>query len=196
MEVKTLSQLLSPEAYSEKSKTEKNEYIQGKLVQMGGASATHNLIGNNLSNSLWHLLTKKGFKIFQSDLRVVNSDKSSFVYPDIVVVKGEPQFVDLETDSISNPLLVVEVLSEKTAELDRTAKFEIYQGISSVQEYVLVHENKIGVERYFRQGDEWLYTSRTELSSTIPLKSIELEVKLQDIYEAVEFKTANTFGKK
>ncbi|MGB0521472.1 MAG: Uma2 family endonuclease [Flammeovirgaceae bacterium] len=194
--VKTLSELLSPEAYGEKEKAEKNEYIQGKLVQMDGASANHHLIANNFSTLLWNLLTKKGYKIYQGDLRVINEDRSSFVYPDIVVVKGEPEFADTESDTIFNPMLVVEVLSEKTAELDRTAKFEIYQGISSVQEYVLVYENKYGIERYFRNGDEWLYTSRTGIQSAIPLKSIDLQIELQDIYEAVEFRSANTFGKK
>ena len=196
--VKTLSELLSPEAYAEKDleKKEKTEYIQGKMLQMGGASATHNLIANNLASALWNVLRNQGYKIFQSEVRVTIDDKSSSVYPDIVLVKGSPSFTDNQFDTISNALLVVEVLSEKTAELDRTAKFEVYQNIPSIQEYVLVHENKIGVERYFRIGDEWQYTSKTGLDSEIFLKSIDLSTKLQDIYEAVEFPSANTFGKK
>lgn len=196
--VKTLSELLSPEAHgAQKGKGEKNEYIQGKLVQMKGTSATHNLIANNFASILWSQLTKKGYKIYQSDLRVINAEKTSFVYPDIVLIKGEPKFIDADSDdTVLNPMLIVEVLSEKTAELDRTAKFEIYQGIPSVQEYVLVHENKKGVERYFRNGDEWSYTSRTSTDTEISLKSIDLNVSLQDIYDAVEFPNSNTFGKK
>ena len=194
--VKTLSELLSPDAHEEKGKKEKNEYIQGKLVQMGGASATHNLIANNFSSLVWDLLTKKGYMIYQSDLRVVSVDHKSSVYPDVVVVKGEPEFSDEETNTVSNPMLIIEVLSEKTAELDRTAKFDIYKNIPSIQEYVLVHENKIGVERYFRQGDEWLYSSSTSLDSDILLKSISLNLALKDIYDAVDFPSANTFGRK
>lgn len=196
--VKTLSELLSPEAYDDKDqgKKEKTEYIQGKMVQMGGASVTHNLIANNLASALWNVLRNQGYKIFQSEVRVTNTDKSSSVYPDIVLVKGSPKFIDNQFDTISNALLVVEVLSEKTSELDRTAKFEIYQGIPSIQEYVLVHENKVGVERYFRVGDEWQYTSKTHLKAEVFLKSIDLSIQLQDIYEGVEFPTANTFGKK
>jgi len=195
--VKTLSELLSPEAYDDgDDKKERTEYIQGKMVRIGRASAHHNLISNNFSSSLWNVLRNQGYKIYQSEVRVTNEDRSSFVYPDIVLVKGTPQYIDREQDTISNPVLVVEILSEASAEIDRTAKFEIYQSIGAIQEYVLVHEHKIGVERYFRDGDEWLYTAKTDLSAKIALKSLQLSTPLTDIYEAVEFPSANTFGKK
>jgi len=185
-----VEQLISPAEYLKKEregnreKEGKFEYFDGKLIEMGGASLIHNIISTNLIFLLKSLLKDQNFIIAQSDLRVANVQKKSYCYPDIVVIKGAPEFTDDKFDTVRNPLLLVEVLSESTQEQDRGEKFQIYRELASLQEYVLVSQNACLVERYFRQSDgQWTFTYQTDPEQKIQLASIQQELLLKNIYE-------------
>jgi Uma2 family endonuclease len=189
-----VEQLVSPEEYLKKeregSREEygKFEYFDGKLIEMGRASAINNDICTNLMGLLWFILRGKGYKIAHGDLRVANLLEKSYCYPDIVVVKGEYEFTDDQFDTILNPLLIIEVLSGSTQSKDRGEKFQVYRELASLQEYILVSQEAYLVERYLRQSDEqWFFTYQTDPEQKIVLESIQKEILLKDIYEGVKW---------
>ncbi len=106
-----------------------------------------------------------------------------------MVVCGDPAFVDNRRDTISNPILIIEVLSESTKEYDRTEKLQSYRTLSSLKEFLTVAQDKIHVEQYVRQSDEqWLLTDHKQTTGHIQLASVDLKLRLFDIYEKIEFR--------
>jgi Uma2 family endonuclease len=117
-------------------------------------------------------------------VRVRNSRR--FFYPDISIVCGETRFADDEKDVVLNPVVVVEVLSESTAAFDRGKKFQSYQQIESLREYLLVSQDEFVVEHFLRQDDEhWLYTKAGGLEETIALPNVNCQLALKDVYNKV-----------
>jgi Uma2 family endonuclease len=180
------SYYLSPEEYLavERKAEYKSEYLDGVMYAMAGGSERHNLIAANIIIAIGVQLRDRPCRVYPSDLKVRVPNSKRFFYPDISVVCGETKFADDERDVILNPVLIVEVLSESTAAFDRGKKFLSYQQIDSLQEYLLVSQDEVIVERYIKQNnDTWLYTKAVGLGETITLPSIECEVALRDIYD-------------
>jgi Uma2 family endonuclease len=164
---------LSPEEYLaiERRAEYKSEYVDGVMYAMAGGSERHNLIAGNLITELNIQLRTVPCRVYPSDLKVRVPDSKRFFYPDVSVVCGEPQFADDEKDVVLNPILIVEVLSESTAAFDRGKKFQSYQQIESLQEYLLVSQDEHLVEHYLRQEDShWLYTKVSGLDGAIYLQ--------------------------
>ena len=175
----------------------RHEYVNGELVAMSGASREHNLITNNISGELRNLLKGSRCETYANDMRVSSPLTSSYFYPDVVVVCEEPRFEDDVFDILLNPIILVEVLSPSTEAYDRGEKFGHYRHLASLQEYVLVSQDKVLVEHYRRQekqgstapvtGKDWIFTDFQELGEILPLTSIQCELPLQEIYERVSF---------
>ena len=178
---------LSPEEYLaiERKAEYKSEYIDGVMYAMSGASERHNLIVANLVISIGVQLRDRPCRVYPSDLKVRALNKK-FFYPDVSVVCGETKFADDARDVILNPILVVEVLSESTAAFDRGKKFQSYQQVESLQEYLLVAQDEFIVEHYLRQEqNHWLYTQALGLEETIALPTLKCQLALSDIYNKV-----------
>jgi len=176
---------LSPEEYLviERQAEYKSEYVDGVMYAMAGGSERHNLIAGNLVTALNIQLRKAPCKVYPSDLKVRVPNSKRFFYPDVSVVCGEVQFADDEKDVVLNPLLVVEVLSDSTAAFDRGKKFQSYQQIESLQEYLLVSQDEYVVEHYLRQENgHWLYTKVSGLEETLILPALKSQLALSDIY--------------
>ena len=123
-------------------------------------------------------------------MRIRVSPSGLYTYPDVSVVCGKPQFGDGEMDNLTNPVLVVEVLSPSTEAYDRGRKFEQYRKIESLRQYVLVASDRTSVELFTRQANgQWLMSSATEPEEEVVLDSIGCRLKVADIYERVEFET-------
>ena len=176
--------------------TVRSEYVKGEIIAMSGASREHNLITNNISGELRNLLKNSGCETYASDIRVSSPLTSSYFYPDIVVVCEEPRFEDDVFDILLNPIILVEVLSTSTEAYDLGEKFGHYRHLTSLQEYILVSQDKVLVERYRRQKKhdtapvtpkDWIFTAFQALEDTLPLTAIECELPLQEIYERVTF---------
>jgi Uma2 family endonuclease len=121
-------------------------------------------------------------------MRVKVSPTGLYTYPDVTVVCGEPEFEDAEVDTLLNPKVLVEVLSPSTADYDRGGKFTHYRRLPSLQEYVLISQDRPLVEHYVRQGrDEWLLTEQSSLQDTLILPSIQCQLPLPEIYLKVQF---------
>jgi Uma2 family endonuclease len=166
----------------------KSEYRQGQIVGMSGASLTHNRLVGNLHATLYNALLGKPCSVFMSDLRLWIQTKNRAVYPDLTVICGEPALVAGRTDTVTNPTLIVEVLSKSTAEDDRSDKFHAYWTLPSFEEYVLVDQYRMHVE-YFRRVNEkqWELQVFTQPEDLLLLRSIEAEIPLGKIYRQVQW---------
>ena len=179
---------LTPEEYLafERKATTKHEYLNGQIVAMSGASFAHNFLTMNTANQLYNQLIGGECQVATSDMRVKVTQIDSYFYPDVVVVCGEPRAEDDTFDTLLNPTVVVEVLSPSTETYDRGEKFEHYQQIASLKEYVLISQDKIRVEHYRRQETGWMQTKFRGLEDVLSLLSIGCELRLQDVYRRVE----------
>ncbi len=179
---------LTPEEYLafERKATTKHEYLNGQIVAMSGASFAHNFITVNIATSLNVQLMEGECRVATSDMRVKVTEIDSYFYPDVVVVCGEPRAEDDTFDTLLNPTLIVEVLSPSTEGYDRGEKFEHYQQIVSLKDYILISQDEARVEHYYRQESEWLQTEFQGLGDVLSLFSIGCELRLSDIYRRVE----------
>ena len=124
-------------------------------------------------------------------MRVLVASNGLYTYPDFVVVCGKPQFLDGREDTLVNPTLIVEVLSPSTEAYDRGDKFELYRSVESLREYVLIASGHVLVERFARQPEnQWLLGWADQLEAAIKLESVDLELRLADLYEKIEFAQA------
>ena len=167
----------------------KHEYFNGEIFQMAGSSEEHANISSNINASLHLQFRKRPCKTYQSDLRVHIPKTGLYTYPDVVVVCGKPQLLDdAYLDTLLNPVLIVEVLSPSTADYDKGAKFEHYRTIDSLQEYVLVWQDKKRLARYTKQTDgSWVLRDFIGEEAEIVLSSIDCSLTMDDIYDKVEF---------
>ena len=181
---------LTPEEYLawERKADTKHEYLSGAIIAMSGASLAHNLIVTNISGELYIQLKVGTCEVYTNDMRIRTHPETSYFYPDIVVICGEPRFEDNVFDTLLNPIVLVEVLSPSTERYDRGEKFDYYQQLTSLQEYILVSQDEVGVERYRRQGTEWQPTEFRSLEDVLSFTSIDCELSLDDIYRRVEFR--------
>ena len=181
--------LLTPEEYLaiEREAEFKSEYYKGEVFAFAGASLRHNLISANILANVHAQLRGGPCSAFPSDMRITIPQTPHYTYADVVVVCGQPELDDDFKDNLLNPMVIVEVLSPATESYDRGKKFESYQRIASLMEYVLVTQDRPRVEQFLRQTDgRWLY-SETSAQGIIKLTSIDCELSLNDIYEKVEF---------
>ena len=162
----------------------KSEYLDGQIFAMSGASRVHSLITSNISNTLYNQLVGSDCEVHSSDMRVQPSPIAYF-YPDVVVACGEPRFADDIFDTLLNPVVIVEVLSPSTAAYDRGEKFSHYRQSTSLQDYILVAQHKVGVEHHWRQDRQWEHTEFRALDEVLPLTSIGCNISLHDIYRRV-----------
>ena len=173
----------------EREAADKNEYIDGEIVAMAGATRKHNLIGLNTATELRFQLKGRQCETYANGMRV-RMRGARYGYPDVVVVCGEPQFADDEFDVLLNPTVVVEVLSDSTRFRDKTEKLETYQAMDSVRECLLIEQDKMRVEQYIKQTPkQWLLRIYEDTDETIELAAIGCNVPLTDIYAQVDFVT-------
>ena len=181
---------LTPEQYLEiERKAEfKSEYYQGEMFAMSGARFAHIQIVTNTSGELRQQLRGRPCQPLSSDMRVRVTSVGLYTYPDVVVVCGEPQFLDDTFDTLLNPTVIIEVLSESTEVYDRTRKLDLYRSLESLAEYVMISSLRVWVERHTRLPDgAWNYDQKTSLEDTIDLKSVDCHLRLADLYERVAF---------
>ena len=178
---------LTPEEYLawERKQPFKNEYHNGQIVAMSGASRSHNRITLDTATQLNIQLMESECEVFAGDMRVRTDPTLSYFYPDVIVVCGEPRFEDETFDTLLNPILVIEILSPSTAAYDRGEKFEHYKQMASLQEYILVSQDNVRVEHYRRQGSQWISNTFEHLEDMLPLASIECRLPLRSIYRRV-----------
>jgi Uma2 family endonuclease len=186
----------TPEQYLalERKADFKSEFCNGFIIAMAGASREHNVIGGNLHGEIRSQLNGRPCEVYISDMRVRVSPAGLFIYPDVVAVCGEARFLDDKGDTLLNPTMIAEVLSTSTESYDRGDKFMHYRRLESLREYVVIAQDKVLVERFTRQGEEWLLTEFRNLDDTLRLASIDCAVPLREIYARIEFPGEDAAG--
>ena len=160
---------------------------------MSGASWEHTLIAANILSELRQRLKGGPCRVFGSDLRVKAAKAGHYAYPDVTVVCEEPKFEDEVFDTLLNPKVIVEVLSDSTERYDRGEKFKSYRTLESLQEYVLVGQNQPFLERFVRQADDsWLLTTFVGLDAETVFQSIDVRVPLAEVYAGVKLPSAES----
>lgn len=180
----------SPEEYLELEVASeiRHEYFDGEIIPMTGGSANHNRIVRNLTSALDVALEDQDYEVFVADLRVWIPSKKLFTYPDLMVVAGDLEFLENRTDTIVNPRLIVEVLSDSTKGYDRGEKFESYRTLASFQEYVLIDQYKTHVEHFSKTANkQWSFTEFDELNDTLAFATVPFQIALSAIYRKVSF---------
>ena len=181
---------VTPEEYlaAERLSETRSEYLDGGVYPMTGGTVDHNRITINLILELSAQLRSADCHVHATDLKVRLPESRKFFYPDVMVVCGELQYHDERKDIITNPVLVVEVLSPGTEAFDRGVKFQAYQTIESLKEYLLVAQNKPFVEQFVRtEGGKWMYAAAAGLEGSLTLPSVECTLNLGSVYKRVEF---------
>jgi Uma2 family endonuclease len=187
--------LVSPEEYlaQERLAERKSEYFQGEIFAMSGASARHAWIVVNVVAEIGQQLKKKPCRVSASDLRLRVTPVGFYTYPDVMVVCGEPQFADDYEDTLINPVLIVEVLSESARAYDRGRKFQYYRTLPSLVEFLTVEQDEPRIEHWTRQRDDhWDFVAIDHLAKKVELASIGCILPLAEVYDKIEWPDASS----
>ena len=164
----------------------KSEYVSGEIFAMAGTSYKHTIIVANLLRELGGQLRGGPCRAVANDLRVSVQATGAYTYPDVVIVCGQPQFGDEYLDTLLNPTVLMEVLSDSTEAFDRGGKFAHYRRLESLQEYVLITQSLMRVEHFVRDGERWVLSELNKPEDTLELASVSASILLPDIYEDIE----------
>jgi len=166
----------------------KSEFYDGEMFLMAGASREHNILTRNLAIEIGSRLKGGRCQVFIADLRVKVDRTGLYTYPDLLIVCGEPEYAPENRDTLTNPTVVIEVLSDSTAKYDRTTKLRHYKQLASLREYVLVSQDEPLVERFTRTpAGRWEQDEFVGLDATLALATVSASVPLADVYRGIEF---------
>jgi Uma2 family endonuclease len=185
----------SPEEYLElEEKAEyKNEYRDGAIVPMTGGTTNHNNIAGNFYVQILLALREKKYNIYIGDVRLWISRYRIYTYPDVMVIKGNPVYEGTGTTTVTNPLLIVEVLSNSTKNYDGGDKFDFYRSLARFQEYILIDQYRFYVKQFAKnQEGKWVLTEYEGEDSILVLESVEFQISFQELYQRVDFKLSET----
>jgi Uma2 family endonuclease len=182
---------LRPEEYLaiETASEFRHEFFDGEMFAMSGGSLWHNLVKDNFARAIGNALEGRGCYVLTSDQRVKVDATGLYTYPNVVVFCEKPRFEDDVHYSLTNPRVIIEVLSDSTEAYNRGRKFAHYRTLPSLQEYLLVAQDHVSVERFERQADDdtWTLTAVTEPNGSVALASLDATVAVSAIYAGVEF---------
>jgi Uma2 family endonuclease len=180
---------ITPEEYLalERKAETRSEYFDGELYPMPGTTLEHTKIVVNIATDLNTQFRDRPCEVYTQDLRVRVSP-TGYCYPDLAALCGEPRLEDEHNDTLLNPQLIIEVLSESTESYDRGRKFAQYRKIESLREYVLVSQTECRIERFLLQDDgNWLYSELTDPTASLELPSVACRLHVSDVYHKMDF---------
>jgi Uma2 family endonuclease len=171
----------------ERAAETKSEFLHGQILAMSGVSRRHDRIAMNLIVQLGTRLRGKPCTPHTADMRV-RVNPSAYFYPDASVACGEELYEDSRVDTLTNPVVIFEVLSPSTERFDRGVKFKHYQGVQTITDIVLVSQDEVAVEHYRRgEAGHWDYKLHASLQDELDLSSISCTVPVGDLYEGMSF---------
>jgi Uma2 family endonuclease len=166
----------------------KSEFFDGEMFAMAGGTPQHSLIATNLAAEFQHRLKNHACTGYNTDLRIKVEATGLLTYPDLSVICGPLQFADGTDDTVVNPTVLVEVLSNSTEAYDRGRKFEHYRQILTLQEYLLVSQTEARIEQFMRQADgRWLMNEAAGTEKKLELPSLKITIALSEIFAKVNF---------
>lgn len=164
----------------------RSEYRDGAIVKMTGGTTDHNKIAGNFYAYLHFLLRKRAEDIYFGDVRLWIPEYRQYTYPDVIVVADEPIYHGQGTTTVTNPSLILEVLSKSTQDYDRGTQFTYYRSIPELREYILVDQYQYFVERFFKDAQgRWVLTEYRNDNDAVMLESLDLTIELRELYNGV-----------
>ncbi|MCP4110856.1 MAG: Uma2 family endonuclease [Desulfobacteraceae bacterium] len=183
-------QYFSPEEYFEMEEAAeyKSEYYHGEIFAMSGASLNHNIIVGNTFASLHSLLSDSDCTVFTSDMKIRVDEAMHYTYPDISIVCGDIEFAGNRDDTVSNPVVIIEVLSKSTKDYDKGSKFAAYQNIKSLKNYILIDQYMCNVEYFYKnKAGKWILDEYKNLDQTLKIRNPGIELPLKTVYNRVKW---------
>jgi Uma2 family endonuclease len=167
----------------------RSEYIDGEIFAMAGGTANHNRITVVLSRKLDEIFEKDGrCEVFAENVRLQIQANRHYTYPDIIIVCGKPEFDKCQKDTMTNPVVIIEVLSDSTEAYDRGSKFEAYRQIEAFREYILIDQERVHIETFVKSDDgSWNWREYSDHNNDLPFVSLNITIPIQEIYRRVEF---------
>ncbi len=164
----------------------RHEYRNGAIIPMTGGTPEHNKIISALNALLWFALREQPYSVFMTDQRLWIPAVNLFTYPDGMVIADPIELKPGRKDTVTNPVMLAEVLSDSTEKYDRGEKFEAYRSLSSLREYLLIDQARPHVEQFVKQSDhQWLFTEFDGLDARMQLASVPVELALKDLYTGI-----------
>jgi Uma2 family endonuclease len=172
----------------EEKSVEKHEYYQGEIFAMAGASIQHNQITSNTHIAIGSYLQNKHCQIFQSDLKIHAATNSLITYPDLSIVCGAIETLEQHKQIVTNPSVLIEILSPTTQDYDRGGKFKLYRDITSLQEYILISSTETLVEKYTKQSNgTWVLQEYKTKDAVMHITTIDMQLHVDTLYRNVVF---------
>ncbi|MCC5628883.1 Uma2 family endonuclease [Nostoc sphaeroides CHAB 2801] len=190
MQTQTPKKSYSPEEYLQLEETSecKNEYRDGEIIPMAGGTTNHNEIAGNFYANFKFTMRGKNYKIYMGDVKLWIQRYRIYTYPDVMVIQGEPIYEGTGTTTVTNPIMIVEVLSKSTENHDRTNKFRFYRSIATLKEYIMINQYEYLVEQFNKNAEgQWVLTEYESVDAVLSLKSIGFQISFSDIYQEVSF---------
>lgn len=188
--LRQIKQRFTPEEYlaMESVAKYKSEYYDGEIFAMSGGTPDHSLVAVNLTSELSARLDDRPCRVFNSDMRLLIEESGLYTYPDGMVICGKIELATGRNDTVTNPVLIIEVLSGSTKEYDLSAKFDFYKKIASLKEYLVVDSERPYIECYRRgPDDQWLPEVSNDLNKVIRLDSVGCEIPMRNLYRKVSW---------
>ncbi len=172
----------------ERSAELKSEFYDGEMFAMAAGTLARSRITTNLTREVGNRLGQGRCLPFNADLRIKVVATGLFTYPDLSVICGPPEFVDDHPDTIVNPTVLIEVLSDSTEAYDRGKKFEHYRQIPTLKEYLLVSQREPRIEQFVRQSDDrWFLKEAAGMDTSLELPSLKISISLGEVFANVQF---------
>ena len=166
----------------------KSEYYRGEIFAMAGGSYNHNMIAGNLYAALNQFVASRSCFAFTSDMKLFVEQYDLYTYPDAMVICGQIHFAKNRTDTVTNPKILIEVLSKSTQDYDRGLKFEAYRSLKSCQDYILIDQERVHLEYYHKLPDNrWALTEFKTAEASLTIESLDFEIPISQIYHKVDW---------
>jgi Uma2 family endonuclease len=190
MQVQTEKRYYTPAEYLELEAIAeyRSEYHNGEIVPMTGGTTNHNTIAMNLVAFLKFALRDRDYCIYANDVRLWAAQYRRYVYPDLMIIQGEPIYEGTGQTTVINPLVIIEVLSKSTKNYDQGDKFDFYRSLPSFKEYILIDQYQYYVEQFAKTADnKWMLTEYRSATDVLALSSLDFQINFSDIYHRVNF---------
>jgi Uma2 family endonuclease len=187
---KTEKRYYTPEEYLalEETAIDKSEYHDGEIVTMTGGTTNHNKLALNFCRKFPLTIKEQNYEIFINDVRLWIPQTRRYVYPDIMVIQEEPIYQENNQTVVTNPLVIIEVLSNSTKNYDRGNKFFFYRSIPTFREYILIDQYSYHIEQFAKNSkSKWELTEYDSEDSVLTLESVEFQIPIRDIYQRINF---------
>lgn len=180
---------ISTEEYlqQEETATDRHEYFKGEIFMMAGGTHNHEVICGNMFAALHQHARRKGCTAYGSNMKILVKANSLYTYPDAMLVCGQIEFAAERKDIVTNPLVIVEVLSASTQSYDRGDKFALYRGIPAFAHYLLIHQDTPHIEYHQKTNRGWLLTELTGLDALLTLPGLAFQLPLAELYLGVDW---------